>query len=81
MSTASVSSASAPSTPAGAAGARSSGGGGGQAGLLARLTDPTSLLMIGLLGAAIGLLFHAWFYNQHRHSWGNPDWVCGRVRV
>lgn len=43
-------------------------------GLVPRLTDPTTLVMIGLLAAAIGLLFHAWFYNQHRHSWGNPDW-------
>lgn len=49
---------------------------GGQAapGLAARLTDPTTLLMVVMLTAAVGALFHNWFYKQHLHSWGSPDW-------
>jgi exosortase len=42
--------------------------------LLARLSDPTTLAMFALVIAGIAFLFHVWFFNQHRHSWGNADW-------
>lgn len=42
--------------------------------LLARVREPSVLVMLGLLLGAIGFLFHTWFANQNEHSWGNADW-------
>lgn len=42
--------------------------------LLARLSDPTTIAMLVLVLAGIGVMFHVWFYKQHLHSWGNADW-------
>lgn len=42
--------------------------------VLARVSAPANLVVIGVLTAAFILLFHNWFFAQHLHSWGSGDW-------
>lgn len=42
--------------------------------LAQRVQEPTTLLMLVALAAAVVIFFRHWIHGQHLHSWGSGDW-------